>query len=70
MLIFIQCFEQKFPDRHLVALSLENRDDPVAKLVAMKIIELGQRGERDPERLRDYAVRAFTQGRTEPTPVR
>jgi hypothetical protein len=47
-------FEQAFD-----ALLLVNRDDPAAELVAMKIIEVFQRGERDPQRLRDFAIMAF-----------
>ena len=44
----------------LTALSIADRNDPLAKLVALKIIELGQRGERNAQHLRDYAVQAFT----------
>jgi hypothetical protein len=46
-------------EQALDALPLVNRDDPAAKLIAMKIIELGLRGERDPQRLRDFALIAF-----------
>jgi hypothetical protein len=34
-------------------LGLTDRTDPVTELVAKKIIELANRGERDPLRLRD-----------------
>jgi hypothetical protein len=41
-------------------LELLDRTDPKAELLARKIIELGQQGERDPARLRELAVEAFT----------
>ena len=43
----------------LLKLELLDRSDPKAELIARKIIELGQQGERDPVRLRDLAVQAF-----------
>ena len=42
----------------LRTLRLVNRDDPATQIVAMKIIELAQRGERDPVRLREAAVQS------------
>jgi hypothetical protein len=44
----------------LRALSLADRDDPVTLLVARKIVELAGRGERDPARLRQAAIQAFS----------
>ena len=44
----------------LSVLGLTNRDDELVEMVAKKIIELGQQGERDPQRLRDLAIMAFT----------
>jgi len=41
------------------ALGLAERTDPLRDLVAKKIIELAQQGERDPARLRDQALAAF-----------
>ena len=41
-------------------LRLVNRDDPATEIVAKKIIELAQRGERDPARLRDAAVQSVS----------
>jgi hypothetical protein len=38
-----------------------DRNDPISDALAKKIIELAQRGERDPIRLRQYAVRAVSQ---------
>jgi hypothetical protein len=35
----------------LLQLKLTNRNDPVTEIVARKIVELAQSGERDPERL-------------------
>ena len=36
------------------------RSDPTTEIVAKKIIELAQRGERDPVRLRECAIRSLT----------
>jgi hypothetical protein len=41
-------------------LGLTDRTDPLAILIARKIIELGQRGERDPERLRRLTISDLT----------
>jgi hypothetical protein len=41
-------------------LRLVNRDDPATEIVAKKIIELAQRGERDPVRLRQAAVQSIS----------
>jgi len=41
-------------------LGLKDRADPLCEIVAKKIIELGQRGERDPLRLRDQALAELT----------
>ena len=45
----------------LRTLRLVNRDDPATEIVAQKIIELAQRGERDPVRLRQAAVQSVSQ---------
>ena len=45
----------------LRALKLVDRSDPVTSLIAKKIIELAGRGERDPTRLRQAAVQAFSE---------
>jgi hypothetical protein len=42
----------------LKTLGLKRRDDPVATLVAHKIIELVQSGERDPVRLKQLTLEA------------
>ena len=44
----------------LRTLRLANRSDPRTEIVAKKIIELAQRGERDPVRLRECAIRSLT----------
>jgi hypothetical protein len=44
----------------LRTLRLGNRSDPKTEIVAKKIIELAQRGERDPVRLRECAIRSLT----------
>jgi hypothetical protein len=40
-------------------LGLGDGDDPQADVVAKKVIEFAQRGERDPARLRDYVLQAL-----------
>jgi hypothetical protein len=40
----------------LVALQLSNRQDPFTEIVAKKIIEIVELGERDPDRIRDRAL--------------
>jgi hypothetical protein len=44
----------------LRALRLKDRSDPATEMIAKKIIELAQRGERDPVRLREYAIRGLS----------
>jgi hypothetical protein len=44
-------------ERTLRALGLVDRNDPVTEMVAKKIIEIGQRGVREPKRLSDLAVK-------------
>jgi hypothetical protein len=45
----------------LPTLRLENRSDPTTEIVAKKIIELAQRGECDPVRLRERAIRSLSE---------
>jgi hypothetical protein len=45
----------------LRALRLTNRSDPATELIAKKIIELAQRGERDPVRLRERAIQGLSE---------
>lgn len=45
----------------LRALGLKDRADPATEMIAKKIIELAQRGERDPVRLREYAIRGLSE---------
>lgn len=40
----------------LVALRLSNRQDTFTEIVAKKIVEIAELGERDPSRLRDRAL--------------
>jgi len=40
-------------------LKLTDRADPLTEIVARKIIEAGELGERDPERLREIALRSI-----------
>ncbi|MFL6833406.1 MAG: hypothetical protein ACJ8F0_12530 [Xanthobacteraceae bacterium] len=45
----------------LRTLRLKNRADPATEMIAKKIIELAQRGERDPARLRERAIRCLSE---------
>jgi hypothetical protein len=45
----------------LRALRLKDRADPATETIAKKIIELAQRGERDPIRLRERAIRCLSE---------
>ena len=45
----------------LRVLRLKDRSDPATEMIAKKIIELAQRGERDPARLREYAIRGLSE---------
>jgi hypothetical protein len=44
----------------LAALGLARREDPATLLVATTIIEAAKKGERDPQRLRDVAVKTLS----------
>jgi hypothetical protein len=48
-------FEQALAD-----LKLVDRTDPLTELIARKVIEIAQCGERDPIRLREQTVAAFS----------
>jgi hypothetical protein len=45
----------------LRSLGLADRSDPLTELVARKVIELAQRGERDPVRLQRLIIEEFQQ---------
>jgi hypothetical protein len=45
----------------LRALRLADRADPATEIIAKKIIELAQQGERDPARLRERAIQFLSQ---------
>ena len=47
-------------DDALRKLGLADRADPVVEVVARKIIELAQQGERDPARLSERAIQALS----------
>ena len=49
-------------ERTLKALSLVDRNDPLTELVAKKIIELGQRGVREPKQISVLAIRELGVG--------
>jgi len=44
----------------LSEMRLADRSDPLTELVAKKVIELAQKGERDPARLRELTLQAFS----------
>ena len=44
----------------LRTLRLQNRTDPATEMIAKKILELAQCGERDPIRLREHAIRSLS----------
>ena len=46
----------------LHTLGLIDREDPITRLVALKVIELAQTGERDPARLKQLTLEAFEEG--------
>lgn len=48
-------------EQALCALRLKDRADPATEMIAKKIIELAQRGERDPVRLREHAIRGLSE---------
>jgi len=44
----------------LRALRLADRADPITEILAQRIIEFAQRGERDPVRLRDLVLQSLS----------
>lgn len=44
-------------ERTLYKLSLVDRNDPIAEIIAKKIIELGQRGVREAEQVSELAIK-------------
>jgi hypothetical protein len=51
----VQCIVKAYDDA-LSALGLASRDDPATRLIAKKIIEIAQTGERDPIKIRRRAI--------------
>ena len=51
----IACMTAAYEDA-LRVLQLANQQDPITELVAKKIIEVAQAGERNPDRLREKAL--------------
>jgi hypothetical protein len=56
----IQILTTAFEDT-LRTLRLADRADPATEIIARKIIELAQQGERDPDRLRERAIQLLSQ---------
>jgi hypothetical protein len=52
--VLVEAFEES-----LKALRLTDREDPATLLVAEKVLEAAQTGERDPQRLRAIVLRQF-----------
>jgi hypothetical protein len=52
----ITCMTAAYEDA-LRVLQLSDRQDPITEIVAKKIIEAAQTGERDPRRIRERALR-------------
>jgi hypothetical protein len=52
--VLVSAFEEALRE-----LGLVDRTDPATQLVAQRIIELAQQGERDPIRLREAAVKGI-----------
>ena len=44
-------------ERTLSAIGLRDRGDPVAEMIAKKIIEIGQRGVREPDQISALAIK-------------
>jgi hypothetical protein len=59
----IQAMSTAF-DQALDKLGLKDRSDPLVELVAKKIIQLGQDGERDSDKLRDRAIALLSSSET------
>jgi hypothetical protein len=43
----------------LQELKLRDRSDPLTRIVARRVIDCAQMGERDPHRLRDFALKSL-----------
>jgi hypothetical protein len=76
MPIYRQLQDEVFDPEHIAAmvtafedslakLGLNDRADPLVEIVAKRVIEVAQMGERDPSRLRDMTLQALT-GDTKP----
>ena len=46
-------------EKLLKELGLKDRNDPMCEMIAQKVIDLGQGGESDPDRLHDLALAAI-----------
>jgi hypothetical protein len=57
-------------EQALVDLKLVGRTDPLTELIAQKVIEFAQRGERDPIRLLQRTVAEITDGRVQESNTR
>jgi hypothetical protein len=58
--VLVEAFEGS-----LEALRLADREDPVTRLVAEKVLEGARSGERDPQRLRTWVLGQFNISRIE-----
>ena len=55
IIVMVKAFEDA-----LRVLKLVDRTDPMTEMIAKKIIDLAQQGERDPVRLRDRAIESLS----------
>jgi hypothetical protein len=56
VVLLVGAFESTLAD-----LGLTNREDRVTMIVAQKIVQLAKDGERDPDRLRDEAIKSLSE---------
>jgi len=52
----IECLAAAY-EQTLRDLALKDRDDPITRLIAEKIIEIGQTGVRDPDQISKLAIK-------------
>jgi hypothetical protein len=64
----VSCMTTAYEDA-LHVLKLADRQDPITELVAKKIIDVSQQGERDPVRLRERALRELETKALLPLPL-
>lgn len=61
----IKCLATAY-EQTLHTIGLVDRDDPIAEMVARKVIEVGQRGVRDPAQLSELTIKEMGIGKLDP----